>query len=177
MDRKLFSSWKTLVVCFLLVVLGTSCFAHSRSYVVPTNYGYGMIEKYSSWVRPYIVPNSYAYDPYYYGAYGTYPAYYGYNGYYPYYSGYAGNYGRPWSMGVVSVARLNVRANPGKSGGNVIGTLYRGERVWIYGQSGNWYYFRSADRPQIWGYAHVNCFDLYSANSYYSAVAPAYYPR
>ena len=186
---RLNSKWFLL---FLTVfsLIGASLWA--RSYVVPTPYGYGMVERHSGVVRPYIVPPTYPHGPYYYGT--SYQAYYGYSDpyYYPNtysysaYSGYSG-YSSPYyqncyasgaaTPAMVTIDRLNLRASPGKDH-NVIGTLYYGENVWILAQSGNWYYIQSTRQPGVFGYAYASYFSAIPRPpmNYYSSY-PTYYMR
>ena len=190
---------RILLAVLLLTVLATSA-AHARNYVYPTWYGYGMSEKNSGVVRPYVVPGTPYTYPHYYSSYaptyysnysGYYPYYPYYNSFYPYYT--AAMYGSsmyypyssipttqwgsqfPWgaTLGAVNAKSLNVRSGPSR-GRNVLGSLANGEQVWIYGRNGNWYYIRSVSRPHIVGYSYGDYFNL--AQHYpHSYVYPANY--
>ncbi len=169
------------VVAFCLI----SSFAVARSYVVPTWYGYGMVQRGSPVLRPYLVPTYYSGNPYFYGpfpfdTYGFYsPAYYGNTDYYYYYN-YPYGQTTGWApvYGWVKNNRLNLRSGPGRNTKS-IGTLVYGERLWIYGKSGNWYFVRSINRPGTNGYVHSDYVTL--GYPYYSspdvANIPSYYVK
>jgi uncharacterized protein YgiM (DUF1202 family) len=160
------------VSLFLAVVTTASA---RRSYVVPTPYGYGAIERYTGVIRPYMAPSQYPHYPQVYPSNPAwnvhYPSYaYPYQLGYPAYGGaYTGSYGATYTgtgqfAGWVNQSRLNLRSSPKKTN-NVIGTLFHGERVWVQGRSGNWYFVRSSQRPGISGYAHVNCISSLNAGA------------
>lgn len=181
----------SMLVVFLVLV-SMAAQAHSyhwaHNYVYPTNYGYGVMERHSGVVRPYISPTAMPYSPYLYNYYGYYPTgmyssygYYNgaYNGYYNY-NAYGSTQSRP-TLAWVTTDNLNVRSEPEiyrrDRHANVIGSLRYAERVWVYGVTGDWYYIRSASNPNIYGYAHKGYLSLTGnqQSSYY--VPPTYYLR
>jgi hypothetical protein len=193
-----------LLLLVLVFALSAVSVAQARNYVYPTWYGYGMAEKNSGVVRPYVVPGTPYTYPHYYSSYA--PTYYsnysGYAPHYPYYSSFypyysAAVYGSsmyyPFSsvpyasywgsqfpygatLGAVNTRSLNVRSAPSK-GRNVLGSLVNGEQVWIYGRNGNWYYIRSVSRPHLVGYSYGDYFTLSQHYPYSYAYPAGYYQQ
>lgn len=168
-----------LMVLFLLASL-TSVIA--KNVVVPTYYGYGVVNTRAAYVQPYISAfYPYAYPTYYNGTYNnTVPvapvatAYApAWNGSYWYYqSGLGGN------VAVVS-CNLNVRSGP-STGKNVIATLKGGEQAYVIAQSGNWYLVQSVVSPVRRGFVYGSYLKFYSnywpvGNYMAYHPAPAYY--
>ncbi|RCK79129.1 MAG: hypothetical protein OZSIB_0243 [Candidatus Ozemobacter sibiricus] len=144
-----------LAVLFgMLVAVGV---AEAKNVVLPTVYGYGVVSQYGGWVYPYIVHPAYGgfYTPYY----GPYNYYY-LSGYYPYYGMTPIWNGSQWVYGAGGYAAatraLNLRANPWKKSGNVIGALEAGEPVYVYARYGNWCLVQSAANPYKRGYAYAS---------------------
>jgi uncharacterized protein YgiM (DUF1202 family) len=164
----------------LALVAGAEC--QARNIVVPTYYGYGVVNS-SAYVRPYIsayypyATPAYAYNGYYYNYYNvapaiapaTYamPAVPAWNGMYWYY-----HYN---NLVAVSSCNLNVRSDPyvagKKKNSNVIGSLKTGEQVYVLGQSGNWYLIQSLFAPLRRGYVY----GPYLMTMTYNTVPSGYY--
>jgi hypothetical protein len=165
----------------------------AKNIVVPTYYGYGLVNS-STVVRPYIS----AYYPYAAPAYarnGYYANYYNlatvptpatwanpvvpvWNGLYWYY-----NHN---NLVAVSSCNLNVRSQPyvagkkNKKNSNVIATLKTGEQVYILGQSGNWYMIQSLLAPLRRGYvygSYLRFYRSYTPAGYYNVMYPSGYAR
>ncbi|MBF0407722.1 MAG: SH3 domain-containing protein [Candidatus Riflebacteria bacterium] len=169
-----------IIVVALLVSIAFPVFAKNR--VIPTWYGYGVMPSSNSWTKPYIVnvtgvPFNYSYYyPAYYlptqVVYSPLPVY---------------NYPGYWHVGVVKSSALNVRSEPyvkkGNSTSNVVAGLAVGEKVWVIGRAGDWYYVQSASGKQVWGYVHSSYLDVTPyqgaagvvAASVAAPVAPVYY--
>ncbi len=123
---------------------------------------------------PYYLPSQ---DPAYYSAYRPWnPAGVTGPGYYyqtpagslaPAWDGTAWVYrqARPTGTSGVPLTNLNLRADPGFGSSrnrdrNVIGSVIRGEPLYILGRYGDWYYVQSASQPQKYGYAYARYIQL-----------------
>ncbi|MBF0544550.1 MAG: SH3 domain-containing protein [Candidatus Riflebacteria bacterium] len=160
---------------FLVALLLSVAFpVVAKNYVIPTWYGYGVIANTNDWVRPYIVSNpsaapwTYSYNWLSPNAYAPIPAAYSPQ---PTYANNAGS----WHLGFVNCEALNVRSSPEVGNGNdhdsnVIGAMGYGERVWVYGKKGDWYYVQSASGRPLVGYVHSDYIKLanYPTNGGYT---------
>ena len=166
-----------------MVILSGGAAEARRGSVVPTEWGYGVVNT----GAPYIWP-AYGYlgmhpavpvaaaqmpAPAWNGANWSY-----YQGYYAG-TGYQNGY-NPISGRAVVASNLNVRSEPYVSGrkkrnSNVIASLNAGEQVYVLGRSGNWYFIQSAYMPLRRGYVYGSYLNFYQNNlpgSQYSG----YYP-
>lgn len=118
---------------------------------------------------PYYLPSQ---DPAYYSSYRPWNPY-GVTGpgYYfstpagqlaPFWDGMAWSYrqARPSATSGVPVTNLNLRSDPGfgsrrNHDRNVIGSVARGEPLYVFGRYGDWYYVQSASDPRKYGYAYA----------------------
>ena len=177
-------SGKRIFILFTGVVLALLIAGQvsARNIVVPTYYGYGVVNS-SSWVRPYIssyypyASPAWAYNGYYYNYYNVAPvnwagsatpAWNGYNWFY-----YHNN------QVAVSSCNLNIRSEPyvskKKRSANVISSLKTGEQVYLLGQSGSWYLIQSVMAPLRRGYVYGPYLRFYNYTTpvtYYSAAYP-----
>jgi hypothetical protein len=188
-----------VLVIGLLVAGGPRVDASSRRVVIPTYYGYGVVNYQGGYVSPYIAGYSAPWlPPNYASAYLPYPASYNRSylpGYYPYYgaAGYVPlqphwngvqwsySHGYPYSMGVITTD-INMRSSPQVSGAkksrtaNIIAQVGRGEAVYLLGQSGNWLLVQSAGYPLRRGYVYRSYVQVTTASPYYyGAYSPVYY--
>jgi hypothetical protein len=177
----------SLLVLLLALFFVSAGALEARNYVVPTYYGYGVVNS-AAYVRPYIssyypyAAPTYAYNGYYYNYYNVAPvvaptnwastvtpAWNGFNWYY-----YHNN------QVAVSSCNLNIRSEPYVAGkkrtGNVISSLKTGEQVYILGQAGNWYMIQSVLAPLRRGYVYGPYLQFYSYQTpvrYSTLVYPA----
>ena len=184
---------KRIVLLLIAMLMTISSVASARNVVVPTYYGYGVINSNARCVHPYIS----AYYPY------SVPATY-YNGYYnqfattpvvaaytaaaaiPQWNGAYWYYQTMPSSNVAAVScNLNMRSAPGlgnkSKDSNVIGTLHGGEQAYVLARSGNWYLVQSVYAPLRRGYvygSYLQFYRNYRTTANYAALgyAPAYSP-
>ncbi len=180
--------WSLLCAILLAVISFSS--VDARNVVVPTYYGYGVINSSAVAVRPYIsacdpvmVPTYYgaAYygNPYYQEAY--YQAAYHNRAYYhrsyplvqtcstapvvPAWNGMFWYYQSGYNL-AASSCNLNIRSAPyvssKKKSSNIIGLLKGGEQAYILGQTGNWYYVQSVHAPLRRGYVSGSYLRFYN---------------
>ena len=178
-----------LIALFLVLILGFSFEAQARNIVVPTYYGYGVVNS-SALVKPYISAGYYypyaapawAYNGYYYNYYNLTPAFAQATWSLPAVPAWNGLY---WqyqynnSM-AVSSCNLNIRSEPYVSGkkksSNVISSLKTGEQVYLLGQAGNWYLVQSVFAPLRRGYVYgpyLRMFGNAAPAGYYNVMHPA----
>ncbi|MGM0598268.1 MAG: hypothetical protein ACQETH_00505 [Candidatus Rifleibacteriota bacterium] len=174
---------RILFICLILAAFtNVPAYLAAKNIVVPTNYGYGLVNS-STVVRPcissyypYAAP-AYAVDGYYANYYNlatlptpatwAHPVVPVWNGLYWYY--------QHNNLVAVSSCNLNVRSQPyvvgkkNKKNSNVIATLKTGEQVYILGQQGNWYMVQALLAPLRRGYVYGSYLRFY--RSYASASA------
>lgn len=159
-----------------------------RGIVVPTAYGYGVING----PAPYIWPA--------YGFSGMHPAVpmptaFGVTA--PIWNGANWSYQTPWDTGytyqngyqpvnyagrslAAVTCNLNIRSEPYVAGrkkrnSNVVGSLNTGEQVHVLGRDGNWFFIQSAYLPLRRGYVYGSYLRFYQNNlptSHYTAFYP-----
>lgn len=184
---------KRIVLLLIALLMTISTVASAKNVVVPTYYGYGVINSNARCVHPYIsayypysLPATY-YNGYYnqlavtpvvaaYSAAAAIPAW---NGAYWYYTAV------PTSTVAAVSCNLNVRSAP-KLGGkskdsNVIATLHGGEQAYVIARSGNWYLVQSVAAPLRRGYVYGSYLRFYrnywtAANYAAMCYAPVYSP-
>lgn len=140
---------------------------------------------------PYYLPSQ---DPAYYSAYRPWnPAGVTGPGYYtqtpagsfaPSWDGTAWVYrqARPAGTAGVPLTNLNLRADPGfgsrrNRDRNVIGSVARGEPLYVLGRCGDWYYVQSTSQPQKYGYAYARYIQLQGVfNTPTTVPCPPSYP-
>ncbi|GAB4279988.1 MAG: hypothetical protein Kow0029_24280 [Candidatus Rifleibacteriota bacterium] len=179
----------SIFVLLMALVFAIGGETQARNIVVPTYYGYGVVNT-SACVKPYISAASYypyavpayAYSGYYYNYYNVspviapatwaLPAIPAWNGLYWYY--------HTNSM-AVSSCNLNVRSEPyvpgKKKNSNVIASLKTGEQVYLLAQAGNWFLVQSVFAPLRRGYVYgpyLRIFTGYGFSApYYNVMYPA----
>lgn len=126
---------------------------------------------------PYYLPSQ---DPAYYSAYRPWnpPGITGPGYYYqtpsgplvPFWDGTAWVYrkAQPTATPGIPVTSLNLRADPGFGSSrnrdrNVVGSVARGEAVYVLGRNGDWYYVQSASDPRKCGYVYARYIQLEGA--------------
>ena len=174
--------WSVLIPIFLVCFLVGSSLAHAANIVVPTYYGYGVINSSATCVRPYI-SSCYPYvAPVYHPvanyavrqvAYTT-PVYNAYSApvytaavctntlaaAVPTWNGAFWSYVTPTLTAnlAASTCNLNIRSEPYVSGkkkkSNIISSLKSGEQAYVLSQAGNWFYVQSVYPPVRRGYVH-----------------------
>lgn len=144
-----------MILVFLALSMGAVAL-EAANYVIPTYYGYGLVQRPARDVAPYVVPG---WAPWYPGYAARYPGY-AWNGYYPWPAGSPGTGYNGYTVGEITCESLRVRSGP-STGDGVLGTVVQGERVWVMGQSGNWYLIQAASGLR--GYAHGGYVQLLAA--------------
>lgn len=150
-----------------------------RGIVIPTAWGYGVVNSQAPYTWPAYgyqgmhpampVPTFQWSAPVWNGATWVYYNSAGYNGYYP-----------VNTIAAVS-CNLNIRSEPYVAGkkkrnSNVIGLLKTGEQVYVMGRYGNWFLVQSAWMPLRQGYVYGSYLRFYQNNwpsSHYTAFYPA----
>jgi hypothetical protein len=170
-----------LLLAAVFVLIGATADARRRDIVVPTWYGYGVVNA-QAVARPYIT----GYYPYAWPAYGyagmhptaPAPVSAAWSGSAPAWNGSGWYYSSGNSVATV-VSNLNIRSTPHITGrknrnANVIGSLNAGEYVYILGQNGNWSLIQSAYAPLRRGYVYT---DYLRSSSVAQSQYTAFYPQ
>ncbi len=174
----------------VMLVMAASAVEARRGIVVPTAWGYGVVNSPAPYIWPaygYLgmhpampIPSARMPAPAWNGANWSY-----YNGGYAwggYQAGYYPQNGYYQMNALAAVAcNLNVRSEPYVAGrkkrnSNVIGSLNTGEQVYVLGRSGNWFFIQSAYLPLRRGYVYGSYLRFYQNNwptSHYTAFYPS----
>jgi len=195
--RELFQGGKLMLkkgillsAILLVLVMSASVAEARRGIVVPTAWGYGVVNSGISYPWPaygYLgmypavpVPSAQIPAPawngfnwsYYNGAYGN-------PGYAAGYPAYQNSY-TPMNTVAAVACNLNVRSEPYVAGkkkrnSNVVGSLNTGEQVYILGRYGNWFFIQSAYHPVRRGYVYGSYLRFYQ-NNWPTSNYTAFYP-
>ena len=162
-----------------ILLISMSASLEAKNIVVPTYYGYGVINPNCGYVSPYIssLPSSVPilYSNGYYSKFAITPVIAGsvsavpvWNGAYWYYQGVPSN-----SVAVVT-CNLNMRSAPKVKGknknSNIISMLHSGEQAYVLAKTGHWYLVQSVFAPLRRGYvygAYLRFYRNYCAASNY----------